>query len=66
MGSMSTAPMVVVDMPGRLIGFDRDSDAIPNALADDRLTMVQQDFRFIKKQLQLLEIHEVDGILADL
>ena len=51
---------------GRLFAFDQDSDAQQNCVDDDRLVLIAQNFRFIKKFLRLEGVHEVDGILADL
>ncbi len=52
---------------GRLIAFDRDSDAIANRPDDERLTLIRSDFRWIHNHI----IHQghadgIDGILADL
>ena len=38
---------------GRLIGFDRDSEAIANRIEDPRLTMVHGNFRFIRNFVEL-------------
>ena len=51
---------------GKLFAFDQDSDAQQNCVDDDRLVLIAQNFRFIKKFLRLEGVHEVDGILADL
>ncbi|MEK4629653.1 MAG: 16S rRNA (cytosine(1402)-N(4))-methyltransferase RsmH [Solibacillus sp.] len=56
---------------GRLICFDQDTIAIENAkvrLADylDRVTFVHSNFRYLKEELEKLNIHQVDGILYDL
>ena len=51
---------------GKLFAFDQDSDAQQNCFDDDRLVLIAQNFRFIKKFLRLEGVHEVDGILADL
>ena len=51
---------------GKLFAFDQDSDAQQNCVDDDRLVLIAQNFRFIKKFLQLEGVYEVDGILADL
>ena len=59
---------------GRLIAFDRDSDAIANRIDDDRLTLVHNNFRFVHNFAQLeafkatrdYQLCGVDGILADL
>ena len=50
---------------GRVIAFDRDIDAIANAIKDNRLTLIHNNFRFIENYAR----HEgvrFDGILADL
>ena len=56
-----------LDPDGRVISFDRDSDAIANKPADDRLTLIRSDFRWIHNHV----IHQgykdgIDGVLADL
>ena len=50
---------------GRLLAFDRDSDALENAPQDKRLTLIHNNFRFIHNFALLYEV-EFDGILADL
>ncbi len=52
---------------GRVIAFDRDSDAIANRPDDSRLTLIRSDFRWIHNHI----IHQgyaggIDGVLADL
>ena len=51
---------------GKLFGFDQDEDAWENALPDERFTLIQENFRFIKRFLRFHGIKQVDGILADL
>lgn len=51
---------------GKLFGFDQDEDAWQNALPDERFTLIQENFRFIKRFLRFHGIKQVDGILADL
>ena len=51
---------------GRLIAFDQDPDAVKNALDDPRFTLVHHNFRFLKNNLRLLGLRQVDGVLADL
>ena len=51
---------------GRLIGFDRDSDAQANAPQDPRFTFVHNNFRFIHNYTLLLAPEGLDGVLADL
>ena len=52
---------------GRVISFDRDSDAIANRPDDERLTLIRSDFRWIHNHI----IHQgypkgIDGVLSDL
>ena len=52
---------------GRVLAFDRDSDAIANKPADSRLTLIRSDFRWIHNHV----LHQgykdgIDGVLADL
>jgi 16S rRNA (cytosine1402-N4)-methyltransferase len=51
---------------GKLYAFDQDEDAWENALKDERFTLIQENFRFIKRFLRFNGIKKVDGILADL
>ncbi|MDR1273252.1 MAG: 16S rRNA (cytosine(1402)-N(4))-methyltransferase RsmH [Odoribacteraceae bacterium] len=51
---------------GRLIAFDQDEDALVNAPADDRFTLVHHNFRYLRNFLRYHGIERVDGILADL
>ncbi|MCL2560909.1 MAG: 16S rRNA (cytosine(1402)-N(4))-methyltransferase RsmH [Rikenellaceae bacterium] len=52
---------------GRLFGFDQDTDARANAPQDDaRFTFVESNFRFMRAQLRLHGVTQVDGVLADL
>ncbi len=56
-----------IDPEGRVISFDRDSDAIANKPDDGRLTLIRSDFRWIQNHLLHQGCTEgVDGILADL
>ncbi|WP_281764705.1 16S rRNA (cytosine(1402)-N(4))-methyltransferase RsmH [Neptunitalea lumnitzerae] len=50
---------------GRLIGFDQDEDALANVPDDDRFTLVEQNFRHIKRFLRFHGIKQVDGVLGD-
>lgn len=65
---------------GRVIAFDRDTDAINNRINDPRLTLIHADFRYVHNFImedagkagdfesvkELVENAKVDGILADL
>lgn len=51
---------------GKLFAFDQDEDAWENALKDERFTLIQENFRYIKRFLRFHGVKSVDGILADL
>jgi 16S rRNA (cytosine1402-N4)-methyltransferase len=51
---------------GRLLAFDQDEDAKANIPNDDRLTFIDQNFRFLKNNCRLHGAIPVDGVLADL
>lgn len=51
---------------GKLFAFDQDEDAWANALPDERFTLIQENFRYIKRFLRFHGVKSVDGILADL
>ncbi|RXR23937.1 16S rRNA (cytosine(1402)-N(4))-methyltransferase RsmH [Flavobacterium stagni] len=51
---------------GKLFAFDQDEDAWANAIDDDRFTLIQENFRYIKRFLRFHGVRKVDGILADL
>ena len=51
---------------GHLYAFDQDADAVANALVDERFTLIEANFRYLRRFLRLEGEKEVDGILADL
>ena len=51
---------------GRLYSFDQDADAEKNMVADDRLTFVRSNFRYIKQWMRYYGVEKIDGLLADL
>ena len=51
---------------GHLYGFDQDQDALANVPEDSHFTLIQANFRDIKRYLRLYGVKQVDGILADL
>lgn len=50
---------------GKLFAFDQDEDALRNAIQDDRFTLINENFRYIKRFLRFHGIKKVDGILGD-
>ncbi|HWB63765.1 MAG TPA: 16S rRNA (cytosine(1402)-N(4))-methyltransferase RsmH, partial [Chitinophagales bacterium] len=65
-GGHSKAILKRLGKKGKLIAFDQDEDALKNAPDDKRLTLIQANFRDMKRFLRLHEAMPVDGILADL
>lgn len=51
---------------GRLIAFDQDSEALENAINDDRFLLVHANFRYLKNFLKYLNVQAIDGVIADL
>lgn len=51
---------------GHLVAFDKDEEAKANEIQDQRFTLIQHDFAFMKNFLEYLELVPVHGILADL
>lgn len=51
---------------GQLIVFDQDEDAKKNAWEAPNFKFIASNFSFLKNQLRMLGITQVDGILADL
>ncbi len=50
---------------GRLFAFDQDEEALDNKVDDARLTLINENFRYIRQFLKFYGIRKVDGILAD-
>ena len=65
-GGHSKAIIQRLSENGSLYAFDQDSDAIKNALDDERFTMIEDNFSNLTNQLKLYRVTQVDGILADL
>lgn len=51
---------------GRLIAFDQDEDVLANRLDDERLILLNNNFRYLKNFLKYHRALPVDGIIADL
>jgi 16S rRNA (cytosine1402-N4)-methyltransferase len=65
-GGHSAAILRRLGPKGKLFAFDQDEDALANALQDERFTLINENFRFIKRFLRFNGVKSVDGILADL
>ena len=50
---------------GKLFAFDQDKDALANKIDDERFTLINENFRFIKRFLRFYGVRKVDGILGD-
>lgn len=50
---------------GRLFAFDQDQDALKNTIDDERFTLINENFRHMKRFLRFHGVKQVDGILAD-
>lgn len=51
---------------GRLFAFDQDADVLANKIDDDRLTLLNNNYRYLKNFLKYHQALPVDGIIADL
>lgn len=68
-GGHSRAILDRLSQEGRLFSFDQDGEAIAHFQADDvdeRITLINENFRYMKRFLRLEGVRRVDGILADL
>ena len=50
---------------GKLYAFDQDKDALENEINDPRFTLINQNFRYLKRFLRFYGVSKVDGILGD-
>lgn len=50
---------------GKLYAFDQDKDALKNKIDDSRFTLINENFRYIKRFLRFYGVKEVDGVLGD-
>ena len=65
-GGHSSEILKKLSKKGRLLAFDQDADARKNLPDDERLTFIDQNFRYLKNNCRLQGAMSVDGILADL
>ncbi len=50
---------------GKLYAFDQDKDALNNSIDDARFTLINENFRHLKRYLRFYGVKKVDGILGD-
>jgi len=50
---------------GRLLAFDQDQDALLNRIDESRFTLINENFRYLKRFLKFHGVMSIDGILAD-
>jgi len=50
---------------GKLLAFDQDTDALANAIEDPRFTLINENFRYLKRFLRFHGHKQVDGVLGD-
>ncbi len=65
-GGHSSFMLQKMNKDSRLFAFDQDIEAIENSIKDERLILLESNFRYFNKFLKLFDINGVDGILADL
>jgi 16S rRNA (cytosine1402-N4)-methyltransferase len=65
-GGHSKSILNKLSAEGHLFAFDQDQDAVANTVLDSRFTLIEANFRYLRRFLRLEGIGEVDGILADL
>lgn len=64
-GGHSKAILNRLGNEGKLFAFDQDKDALLNRIEDDRFTLINENFRYIKRFLRFHGVKQVDGILGD-
>lgn len=65
-GSHSREILRRLGAEGRLYSFDQDADAERNIPADERLTFVRSNFRYLRQWMRYYGVDHIDGLLADL
>ena len=65
-GGHSSGILKFLSKKGKLVAFDQDIDAINNKIDDERLLLINQNFKHLKQNLNYYGFKEVDGVLVDL
>ncbi len=64
-GGHSRAILNKLSSKGKLIAFDQDAYASTNLIDDSRFKLISTNFSNLKKQLDLHEIDQISGLIAD-
>ena len=64
-GGHSRAILNKLSSKGKLIAFDQDASASTNLIDDSRFKLISTNFSNLKKQLDLHEIDQISGLIAD-
>ena len=64
-GGHSRAILNKLSSKGKLIAFDQDASASTNLIDDSRFKLIPTNFSNLKKQLDLHEIDQISGLIAD-
>ncbi|OYT10641.1 MAG: 16S rRNA (cytosine(1402)-N(4))-methyltransferase [Bacteroidetes bacterium 4572_112] len=65
-GGHSAAILKNLSEDAKLYAFDQDAEAHANKIDDKRLTLIGQNFKYLKNYISLYRATPVDAILADL
>ena len=65
-GGHSAAILKNLSEDAKLYAFDQDAEARANKIDDKRLTLIGQNFKYLKNYISLYRATPVDAILADL
>ena len=65
-GGHSAAILKNLSEDAKLYAFDQDAEAHANRIDDKRLTLIGQNFKYLKNYISLYRATPVDAILADL
>ena len=66
-GGHSREILKALNTQGKLIVFDQDNEAIiKNKIADNRVVIMNKNFRYLKNCLTSIGINKIDGVIADL
>ncbi|MRI01512.1 16S rRNA (cytosine(1402)-N(4))-methyltransferase RsmH [Kriegella sp. EG-1] len=64
-GGHSNEILKQLGVNGKLFAFDQDVEALENSIEDERFTLINENFRYLKQFLKFYGIRKVDGILGD-